>query len=71
MRRTQDKYGMKHFSLHKLRHYFATSSHAKGIADADIQTFGGWETDHIMKRVYRHATDSSKRVSDIISSELF
>lgn len=71
MRRSQDTLGLRHFSLHKLRHYFASESHAKGIADADIQAYGGWETDHVMKRVYRHATNSSKDVSDTMSSELF
>lgn len=71
MRRTQDHLCMPHFTLHKLRHYFASESHAQGIADADIQAFGGWETDHVMKRVYRHAMDNSKNVSDSITSNLF
>lgn len=71
MRRKQDKYNMEHFSLHKLRHYFASVSHAKGVADADIQAYGGWQTDHVMKQIYRHATKTSKYVSDQMSSELF
>lgn len=71
MRRTQDKHGMKHFPLHKLRHYFASESHRKHIADADIQAFGGWETDNVMKRVYRHAMDNTENVSNSITSGLF
>lgn len=71
MRRTQNKYGMKNFPLHKLRHYFASESHAKGIADADIQAFGGWETDNVMKRMYRHPMDNSENVSNSIASGLF
>lgn len=44
-----------HFSLHKLRHYFASEMSALGIPEADILQLGGWETDYIMKSVYRHS----------------
>lgn len=44
-----------HFSLHKLRHYFASEMSALGVPEADILKMGGWETDHVMKSVYRHA----------------
>lgn len=48
-----------HFSLHKLRHYFASSSHALGIPDMVILRNGGWKTDNVMKNVYRHAQKDS------------
>ena len=48
-----------HFSLHKLRHYFASSSHALGIPDIVILRNGGWKTDNVMKSVYRHAQKDS------------
>lgn len=48
-----------HFSLHKLRHYFASSSHALGIPDMVILRNGGWKTDNVMKSVYRHAQKDS------------
>lgn len=48
-----------HFSLHKLRHYFASSSHALGIPDMVILQNGGWKTDNVMKTVYRHAQKDS------------
>lgn len=70
--RVQDSLGIPHFSIHKLRHYFASQAHAKGMSDADIMKFGGWETDGCMKRIYRHAMeDNSKKVSESIMSDLF
>lgn len=47
--------GIPHFSLHKLRHYFASEMSALGVPEADILRMGGWETDHVMKSVYRHS----------------
>lgn len=52
----QDKLEIPRFSIHKLRHYFASKMSALKIPDADIMKMGGWETDHIMKSVYRHST---------------
>lgn len=52
---TQQKLGIPHFPLHKLRHYFASKMSALNIPEADILKMGGWETDHIMKSVYRHS----------------
>ena len=46
---------MPHFSIHKLRHYFASKMSAMNIPEADIMRMGGWETDHVMKSVYRHS----------------
>lgn len=51
----EDELGIEHFSLHKLRHYFASNSHSLGIPDAYIMQMGGWKTDHVMISVYRHA----------------
>lgn len=28
---------------------------ALGVPEADILKLGGWETDHVMKSVYRHS----------------
>lgn len=54
--KAQDALGIPRFSLHKLRHYFASQMSSLGIPEADILKFGGWETDYIMKSVYRHST---------------
>ncbi len=53
--RAQRKLQMPRFSLHKLRHYFASKMSAMHVPDADIMKMGGWRTDHVMKGVYRHA----------------
>ena len=53
--RTQDKLGIQRFSIHKLRHYFASQMSAIGVPEADILKMGGWESDHVMKTVYRHS----------------
>lgn len=53
--RCQDELGIKHFRLHDLRHYYVSYAHALGIPDEYIMKQGGWKTDHVMKRVYRHA----------------
>lgn len=54
---TQKKLGIPHFSLHKLRHFFASYMHDLGYSDKQIQEFGGWKTDIVMKTVYQHAMD--------------
>ena len=53
----QTKLGIKHFSLHKMRHFFASYMHNLGYSDKQIQEMGGWKTDGVMKTVYQHAMD--------------
>lgn len=53
--RTEKKLGIPHFSIHKLRHYFASKMSDMGVPEADILRLGGWSSDHIMKSVYRHS----------------
>lgn len=55
LKRVEKKLGIPEFSLHKLRHYFASQMSAMGVPEADILKLGGWETDHVMKSVYRHS----------------
>lgn len=59
--KVQKELGITHFSLHKLRHYFASKMSAMNIPEEDIMKFGGWETDYVMKAVYRHAMDDKNR----------
>ena len=54
---TQKKLGIPHFSLHKMRHFFASYMHKLGYTDKQIQEMGGWKTDEVMKTVYQHAMD--------------
>lgn len=57
LQRAQKRLGIKSFPLHKLRHFFASYMHDLGYSDKQIQEFGGWKTDAIMKTVYQHAME--------------
>lgn len=57
--KTLPELGISFFSIHKLRHFFASYAHELGYSDANIQSIGGWSTDHVMKKVYRHALNAS------------
>lgn len=69
LQRAQDRAGVPHFQLHKLRHFFASYLHGRGYSDKQIQELGGWRTDNVMKTVYQHAMDmdaaKSKAAADI------
>lgn len=67
LRKTQDALGIPRFPLHYLRHYYASTAHALGIPDAVIMETGGWKTDHVMKRVYRHAKDTADEQAKLIA----
>ncbi len=76
LKRTEQKLNIPHFSIHKLRHYFASQMSALGVPEADILKLGGWETDHVMKSVYRHSMmdkeEKSKReAAEKLRSALF
>lgn len=67
LRKTQDELGIPRFPLHYLRHYYASTAHSLGIPDAVIMESGGWKTEHVMKKVYRHAQnveDNQKKLAD-------
>ena len=55
----QQKTGLKGFSLHKLRHYYATMLHDMGVPDSDIMKLGGWSSDYVMKKIYRHSVQET------------
>lgn len=61
----QDKLGMPRFSIHKLRHFFASYMHQQGFTDKQIQEAGGWRTDNIMKTVYQHAMEMDKAKAEM------
>lgn len=51
---TEKKLGIEHFSLHKLRHYFA--SKMLTVTDSKtVQALGGWKSDNVLKTVYAHS----------------
>ncbi len=53
--------GVPHFRFHDLRHYSASIQHAIGIPDAYIMQRGGWESDTVLKQIYRHAMDQETK----------
>lgn len=69
--RLQKKLDLEHFSIHKLRHYYASMSHALGIPDSYIMKSGGWKTDTVMKNIYRHAlSDKQEEAMDMVAQHL-
>lgn len=73
LKRAQQALNLPHFSLHKLRHYFASRLHDKGLSDANIQALGGWKTDAVMKAVYRHAMEQDEarqQAAEIIGADI-
>lgn len=58
------------FRLHDCRHFFVSYCHdVLKLSDAEIIKLSGHKTDHIMKRVYRHAiTDNAKAVTTGLSA---
>lgn len=74
--KVQNELGIPHFSIHKMRHYFASQMSALGVPEADILKMGGWESDHIMKTVYRHSMmdkeeNAKKEASKKLQNTLF
>ena len=68
LRRSQKRLGIPLFSLHKLRLFFASYMHDLGYSDKQIQEFGGWKTDAVMKTVYQHAMDMDKAKQNIAAN---
>lgn len=67
--------GVHHMRFHSLRHYCASQLHALGMPDAYIMERGGWESDTVLKQVYRHtlsdyAEQENARVNDILNSKI-
>lgn len=57
--RAEDRLGLPRFSLHKLRHYFASSLASLNVPKKTIMQQGGWRSDYTMQRVYTHAQQKS------------
>lgn len=67
LHRYQDRLGMPRCRFHDLRHFYVSYAHSVGMSDADIMKAGGWTSDTVMKRVYRHSMDDEaeqKRIAD-------
>lgn len=65
----QKRSGLPHFRFHDLRHYCASIQHALGVPDAYIMSRGGWNSDAVLKQIYRHALDDkAKQENDKINA---
>lgn len=76
LKKVEDSLGIQRFPLHKLRHYFASKMSAMNVPEADILKMGGWETDHVMKSVYRHSMmdkeeNAKRNASEKLKNALF
>ena len=61
--------GVTHMRFHSLRHFCASQLHALGMPDAYIMQRGGWESDGVLKSIYRHAlTDYAASENDRINA---
>lgn len=55
--------GLPHFRFHDLRHYCVSTLHAQGVPDAYIMQRGGWSTDAVLKKVYRHTLADQEKAN--------
>ena len=70
-RRLVKRSGVPPFRFHDLRHYCASIQHALGIPDAYIMQRGGWQSDGILKAVYRHTMDDKEQAMNLKANEHF
>lgn len=57
------------FRFHDLRHYSASIMHAIGVPDQYIMERGGWNSDYVMKAVYRGSIDEqTKKYNEVINT---
>ena len=75
LRRTQDELGLEYFSIHKLRHLFASILLDSGYDLKTIQELGGWNGSETVSRVYLHSLklrneEERKKITSNISSFL-
>lgn len=63
--------GLPHFRFHDLRHYSASIQHALGIPDSYIMSRGGWNSDGVLKAVYRHAMSDKMKEMNSLANDHF
>jgi integrase len=55
------KLGINRFTLHKLRHYFATKLLSENVDVMTIASLGGWASPDMIYKRYGHAVDEKKK----------
>lgn len=67
-----DRNNIRHFSLHKLRHYFCSRLVSEGVDTKTAITMSGHATDSVFKRLYVHSIDEKvQEASARLDSILF
>lgn len=62
-RATKKVAGLEGLRFHDLRHWHASYLHSLGVPDIEIMKRGGWSSDNVMKRVYRHCISESEEAN--------
>lgn len=63
--------GVPPFRFHALRHWCASKLHANGMPDAYIMKRGGWSSQAVLDRVYRHALRDERSAFDGAANAAF
>lgn len=63
--------GINHFTLHRLRSYYASISDYLHLAEVSILDQGGWSSPHVMKQVYRKKLAQKNKESAQITVKHF
>ena len=76
LKKVQTKLGIKHFSIHKLRHYYASTAHAQGVPNKYIMDAGGWKSETVLNSIYEHAmkdkkTEMQQKTGDYLKGIMF
>ena len=58
----EEKLGIPKFSVHKLRHHFASSSIANGMPMTYLEKLGGWSANSpVLRRTYAHVMEEKEK----------
>ena len=61
LEKIQDRLKMPHFSIHKLRHYYASSAIGLGIPTIFVARYGEWKKNsQVLQKIYTHTNDKDK-----------
>jgi integrase len=55
------KLDIQHFTLHKLRHYFASKLLSENVDIVTVMALGGWSSTAMLEKHYAHAMEEKKK----------
>ena len=55
------KLNIKHFTLHKLRHYFATKLLSENVDIVTVMSLGGWSSPAMLQKHYAHSVKEKEK----------